>query len=462
MNRPDFPDDADVIFQFGEPFLRKGINSVSLNPNFFAGKFLKDYPVVYYDPGEWYLRYDSRRKKLDAKELRRKLYAMLMTAVKEADLSLFDRITDGLLNEVIAKIRMMVARERPVLDPDDIPIKNGLLHWVEEMQDFIFRAYTSEDNFLWTLDVEYHPEAHSPYFDEKIIEILPDPDNRHAVQAYLGACLFSQNLTRKILVFQGEGGCGKSRLPVLLTQILTGRRVFELNVTAIRQSYELSSLEDQTLFTAPESVADTFCEPAGINFQKMITGGDFFETKQKFRNAKVQHWGNYGVIVMTNHTLKFKFDGRGEEFKDRILLVIFDQHVPEERQDRELSNRFYVERDAIFNWFLEGARRVRRNKWNIELTPEQKSRRDRLIEASKGIEIFVCNHVRRSAGDSFSAHDAYEVYLKLSNRDGFEYLEEPTFQKRLAKAMALHFGICSTNTLKGGKARGYRDVEIVC
>ena len=116
-------------------------------------------------------------------------------------------------------------------------------------------------------------------------------------------------------------------------------------------------------------------------------------------------------------------------------------------------------RSAILNWLLDGARRVRKNNWNIQLTDDQISRRDRIVEATRGVEIFVKNHIAEMPGKNFRTGDAYELFTRLHKTAGYEYLPEDTFRKRLAKTMALEYGAAASNTIPGpnGKpVRGYR------
>jgi len=65
--------------------------------------------------------------------------------------------------------------------------------------------------------------------------------------------------------------------------------------------------------------------------------------------------------------MRFKYDSRGDEFKDRLIPILFNAHI--ENPDKTLADTLMQDhKSAILNWLLEGAKRVRVNNWNIQLS----------------------------------------------------------------------------------------------
>ena len=374
----------------------------------------------------------------------------------------FSQITTSLLCKITEMIRL--EQEHACfhsLEPDIIPVTNGILFWNKTTKSIEFRNYTKEDFILDTLTVSYTPKAKSHLFEEKICEIIPDRDDRKIVQEYLGASLFPVNRTRKFLLFQGEGGCGKSLLVLLISRILGENRVFDLNFKQLADNFGFSDLTNQTLLTASEAASRGLYSSGG-EFVKKVVGGDYFQTSQKFKNERIKHFGNFSLIIVTNNKMRIAFEGQGREWKDRMLPIIFRHHIPEEHQDRTLAERLLNEAgDAILNWILEGSQRVRANNWKIELTADQKARRDQLIETIHSMDLFVQTYIKRSAGNEFSSKAAYELYIKKQEEMGFEYLEEQAFYKRLAKSMGTEYNAVGCNSIGGRRIRGYRGFELL-
>lgn len=480
MNYPNFPDDADIIGDNGEAFIPKGKNGQAIGPRYFAAKILKKNGLIHFGRDGWYewtpegwlparpCVIKSRIGDLLLDEVRAynhsKKSAFPLLKPKAPSTPAYDLVSTRSINEIMGMLAIMCDRgdTLPSLDPDVIPVQNGILRWNAETQNFDFQKnYTPDDLIFTKLNAVYDDKAESKFFQKKLEEILPDPEDRRVVQEYMGAALFPENRTRKFLLLQGEGGCGKSLIVKLVTDILTLDRTFDLDFRALRGNYAFSALTSQTLLTASEAVSDAFCRSAGIEFVKKAVGGDFFATAQKHRNQKVGHYGYYSLIVATNNKLKIKYDGRGDEFKDRLIPILFNEHI--KNPDKTLADKLLMEhRSAILSYLVAGARRVRQNNWNIQLTDDQISRRDRIVEATRGVELFVQKYVEKFDGKHFTTDSAYKFYIYLHHVAGYEFMDYPSFQKRFAKVMADVFGDVDAKNLpsSNGKhdARGYRGV----
>ena len=478
----DFPDDADVIGDNGDPFIPKGKKGQAIGPRYFAARIVKKHGLIHFSRDGWYewaqdgwlparpcvikswigdLLLDEVRAYNNSK---RSAFSLLKT--KAPSTPAYDLVNTRSINEIMGMIAIMCDRgdTLPPLDPDVIPLQNGMIIWNAKTQDFDFRDYTQDDLIFTKLNATFNPKADQTFFLEKLTEIIPDAEDRRVVQEYMGAILFPENRTRKFMLFQGEGGCGKSLLVQLVTNILTIDRTFDLDFRSLNGDYAFSALTTQTLLTASETVSDAFSCSFGSELVKKAVGGDFFQTRQKYRNQKVDHHGFYSLIVVSNNKLRFKYDGRGDEFKDRLIPIHFARHI--DNPDKTLVDTLLREhRSAILAWLVAGAKQVRRNNWDIALTPTQISRRDRLIEATKGIDLFVKNHIKEAPGCFFTTEDAYREYTHLHRSAGFELWDEQNFYKRFAKAMAEAFGhvACKNLPTPQGKhnARGYLNVALV-
>ena len=475
-----YASDAEIVAANGPAFILKGKSHLELNPSYFVGYVMHSDDWVFFRAHGWYEWINNGWKKMRRsmlqsriRELIKKTVVSYSNAAKSNPQSksqvtaipAFEQVNSGNINEILRLLSIDCDRgdTLPPLDTDVIPLQNGVLRWNAKKQDFDFGNYTPDDLVFSRLDAVYDPKAESELFQKKLAEILPNEDDRRVVQEYMGAALFSENRTRKFMLFQGEGGCGKSLLVKLLTGIMTLDRTFDLDFRALRANYAFSALTTQTLLTASEAISEAFCQSAGIEFVKKAVGGDFFATAQKYRNEKFGHYGFYSFIIVSNNELRFKYDSRGDEFKDRLIPILFNTHI--KNPDKTLADKLLADhRSAILNWMIDGARRVRKNNWNIQLTDDQISRRDRIVEATRGVEIFVKNHVVESTGKFFRTGDAYELFTRLHKTAGYEYLPEDAFRKRLARTMGMEHGAAASNTIpasNGKTVRGYRGFKLI-
>ena len=451
-----------IIEKFGEPFPTEGRRNPRVNPIFFAAAFLQDFQVKYFPDVGWLKMENGRWHSTSSAAIKIAIRDLILRLMRSTSKSCFSQITPALLHEIMQMVQLENGAEGfPPLDPDIIPLSNGILLWDSTCHEFAFRDYNQKDMILDSLTVPYVPNAKAPLFEEKIREIIPDADDRRVIQDYLGASLFPANRTRKFLLFQGEGGCGKSLLVLLISKILGPKRVFDLNFRTISSPFGFSDLTTQTLLTASEAISGGLCSSGG-EFVKKVVGNDFFQSSRKFENIRQKHFGTFSLIIVTNNKMQVKFEGKGQEWKDRMLPILFHHHIPEEKQDRTLVDRLLAEEGSgILNWILDGARHVRSSNWQIELTATQKVRRDKLVDEIRSMDMFVCNYIRRSAGNEFSSRSAYATYIRHQRDLGLEFLEEAAFYKRLAKSMGTEYNAVGCNSIHGQRIRGYKGFELL-
>lgn len=491
MYNYDFLESAGLRGQYGDPIILKGKISIEINPRYFAAKMIKSHNLIFFkNPGwhEWSsdgwvpvrecilqsriadllqeeLRATFRLQKKAAQYSNRPVANFGGVSIGEAGPSApaYDLINTRTIGEILRTMRYMSDRgdNFPPLDPDVIPVQNGLLRFNAEMHDFEFRAYTQDDMVFYTLDVVYDSEAKSELFDKVLSEILPDPEDRRVSQEYLGSILFPENRTKKFMTFTGTSNSGKSALLGAVVEIMTPKRIFDLDLKTLASDYGLSALKNQTLITIFEAGKDAFCNPFVIEFIKKATGRDRFKTNRKNSNEQVEHVGLYSILFTSNYNQRFEFEGDGGEFANRLLPILFTK--PIENPDLTLGDRLSSDhRSAIFNWLLDGARRVRRNNWDISLSPAQTLRRDRLIQATRGIELFVKNYIEKFETGYITTEEAYKKYDKLRRTDGYTFYHEGKFDKRLSEVMSDFGGEKDKNlpSANGKKnARGYRGVR---
>ena len=256
----DFPDDAEIVGEYGQAIIPKGKTGLAINPRYFAARVVERYGLVFFKTNGWYVWSEDGRKPCRECILRSRISKLLDEEVRAYSTSAkqsftqktpmptvpaFDLVNTGNINEVMRTMKYMCDRGNtlPPLDPDVIPVQNGLLRWNAEEHDFEeFRKYTQDDLVFYTLDVVYDSEAKSALFDKSLSEILPDSEDRCVVQEYMGAVLFSENRTRKFMSFTGESGSGKSVLVGLLSKIMTPVRNFDLEIKDLTSDYGLSAL----------------------------------------------------------------------------------------------------------------------------------------------------------------------------------------------------------------------------
>ena len=474
---PDFPDDTDIRIEHGDPFVFYGPHSVAINSEFFAAKMASELQLAYFDKdGEWFENQGGCWVPVAERNLKERIRSTLKDEMRRSDVNAFDKIAKAVF-PTMDSLKSKCYRELsvPKLNPDIIPVKNGILEWSKSENKLVFRRYRPDDMIFHTLNVSYDPNAKSELFDRVIREILHRQDNYLVMQEYFGGALFMENRSRRFLTLQGASGSGKTTLSNMFTSILGPSRMICPSSDKINDKFAFSSMKSQSLILIMEAAADTFETPDGCDFLKRACGRDPMSFSKKHLNETSDCSGLFSIVILTNSELRFYSDVEGVEIMDRLTPIVFDQKI--ENRDLQMDKKLKGEneRSAFLNWLIEGAERLIRNNWEIELSEEQIKIRNRMVKATKGVELFVQEHVERAFGDHFLTSDAYAAYSELVEKEGLEPLTEEKFARDLSTTMQKKFGVKTdhnlpakkTPTMMGGvtqkkqTARGYNGFRLV-
>lgn len=449
------------------PVLPHVKHSCRINQLFFAEKLVREEKLRFVNR-EWYAYNGKIWHPIPAVIVSKRISDDLRNIAKENNHpEMLGQITVALLASIEKMARAMAyAAGFPAIDSTLVPCRNKVLEWHGDQQRFVPVAFTPEQNLRSVLTVEYDPDASYDEFKRIVLDEVLEPADAKLLQRYLGAALLPINLTENFLLLQGVGASSKSLLARLLEEILGDGRVFDLDIKALSQSYELSGLDEQTLLVASESAGDALCS-SGASFIKKMVGGDKIQTRLKYRNEKRQLCGNYSLIIVTNEQTAFRYEGSGREWKRRLLPIFFPK--PHQKDIKGLVHILLEQHGpGILNWLLEGAADVLKSNWKIPLTPEQELRRDRLIARSEPVRMFVEACVELSAGDDFTSEEAYRRYCEAGRGGLLPILSMEAFCKQLSVKMAeIYPGATGSNNLRRPNGpqdkrtcRGYRGYKL--
>ncbi|MBO4405458.1 MAG: hypothetical protein J5821_01885, partial [Alphaproteobacteria bacterium] len=173
MKRPDFPKYPDIESLVGPPFVPYGKRSFRINPSYLAARYISDARLHVFDSGLVRWR-DGGWKKLSETNVMNELEALSGQICADYD-ALGIQVSEPELREALQVVkRKAYCGTALQMDPDIIPVSNGVLRWVEAKQDFDFVDYTPEIMVFDRMPIKYDPAATAPQFEAVLQEIIPD------------------------------------------------------------------------------------------------------------------------------------------------------------------------------------------------------------------------------------------------------------------------------------------------
>lgn len=210
------------------------------------------------------------------------------------------------------------------------------------------------------LDFDYDPRAKCPLWNKFLHEVLPEQASIDVLQEFLG-CVFidRHKLNMEYCLFlYGTGANGKSVVSDVMGFILgdnMSRTSLSSLCSGFQTAYYLAEVDGKLLNYSSDENADTFS--SGI-FKKLVSG----EPMTVRRPAEKPYTArNMPLLASNMNKIPPSTDATNGYYR-RLLIIPFSRQFSEEEQDKELKYKLQSEVSGIFNWVMEGRRRIMDHK----------------------------------------------------------------------------------------------------
>lgn len=281
------------------------------------------------------------------------------------------------------------------------------------------RPFDRKDFITYQLPFEYNPEAKAPIFQAYLNRVLPDQERQRVLAEYLGYVFIKHGSNglkeEKALVLYGTGANGKSVFFEVVNALLGIENV---------SSYSLQSItNDNGYFRA--KLANKL-----VNYASEINGkleSSIF--KQMVSGEPVEARLPYGQPFMLKEYAKFVFNCN-ELPKDvehttayfrRFLIIPFDVTIPPGEQNKQLHNEIIdAELSGVFNWVLDGLKRLLTQKRFSECDAAQKAVEEYKVD-SDSVQTFLMDYgYKPSHIMSTALKVMYPEYVTYCKESGFK------------------------------------------
>jgi putative DNA primase/helicase len=302
-----------------------------------------------------------------------------------------------------------------------IVVNNGMVNWDSKTLVPWDPKYKTTVSF----DIDYDPHATCPRFERYLEEWLPSESVRQVVQEYLGYCLIPNTNYRKALFLYGKGKNGKSMLVEFL-QSFFGTHAAALSYDGLFARFGPSSLKDKLVNIFDDTTVSFTKETSTA--KNLIAGGTIsaeYKGKDSFQFANVARF-----IYSSQETPR-----TGDNtiaWYDRWFFVKFpNQFRASNKVKIEIQTALKEERAGIFNWMMEGLKRLITND-EFSVSPELDLYNIEYRAQNDSVTQFVHN-MCTSEGDGASAiNDIYQVYAVWCETEALRAVSKKVFVQRVS------------------------------
>jgi putative DNA primase/helicase len=305
-----------------------------------------------------------------------------------------------------------------------LTLQNGLY----DLEQETLRPHTPDIFTANLLPYNYDPQAQCPRFLQYLDEVfLGDMETIHFIQEAVGY-IFHRTIPKPTLFFLiGSGSNGKSVFIDTITNLIGQENSCSISLNSLTNEYYLLNLFNKMLNVSSETPRKKYIN---TDLVKAVVGGDWvtgrlpYKPPTKFR-AFAKHF------FAMNEAPEIHDDSHG--MWRRLYIVDFPRCFREDEMDVFLSSKLKQELSGIFNWSIEGYKRLREENFIFSQgTGMQKSKQTYKID-NNSVLSFLTECIRKATpDDAVKFKLVYDVYMQFCQSEGFKSIDsKKEFRKRL-------------------------------
>lgn len=306
-----------------------------------------------------------------------------------------------------------------------INLLNGTIIFKDD--GVFIKQHNYKDFLTYQLNFSYEKEARNELFLKYLDEVLPDKKTQQTLQEMAGYIFVKDLKLEKIFFLYGNGANGKSVFFEVLTGVL-GKE----NVT----SYSIEELTDNTGYyraSLKDSLVNygTDVEVKEIRHGKFKTlaSGEPIPARLPYGQPFILE--DYAKLIFNINRLDNLIPEHTHGFFRRLVVIPFNQIIPEDKQDKDLHKKILQNKPGILNWIIEGAKRVIKNR-DIFISSECKEVVSKLQKESDNVyQFLIDNRLEKDMNGRYLLKNLFKEYRDYCFENGFKPLQRNNFSKRL-------------------------------
>jgi len=210
--------------------------------------------------------------------------------------------------------------------------------------------------FRWKLNHNYDENAQCKLFHKYLQEVIGEEEAIKVLQEYLGYVFLphSHLNIEKALWLVGAGSNGKSVLTSLLKYVFGEDNISYLNLPELNDNEKRGMLKGKILNITQD--ASNRVDPSSY---KTIVSGEKLIFRELYKGSSILK--SVPKLIIATNELPRVVSGI-DAFMRRVILIPFNKVIKEEDRDLELGNKLKGEIEGIFNFALEGLKRLLEQK----------------------------------------------------------------------------------------------------
>ena len=309
-----------------------------------------------------------------------------------------------------------------------INFPNGTLE-ITQAGGLSLREHRRADFLTYELPYNYDPAATSrPLFTAYLNKVQPDPTAQAVLAEFVGNALAPELNLQKALVLNGPGSNGKSVFCDIITALLGRDNVssYAMDSLTKQDSRSCAQLENKLLNYSGENSIKM-----NVEAFKTLVCGEPVEVRRLYGESYIME--RYAKLMFNCNLLPRDIE-QSEGFFRRFLIIPFSVKIEDSEKDPELAAKIIArELPAVFNWVLQGLRRLLRWKAFTDC-PAARLALESYRRESNSVLMFIDEYGLQPGTDRADRVPVKTLYFGYSNfckGSGYFAMTKGNFNKQM-------------------------------
>lgn len=312
--------------------------------------------------------------------------------------------------------------------PEIVNLKNGVFSF--ETGQLLNHA--PHFRFTYQINAQYLKDPEDvvcPVFDEFCNSSLDgDADKRQLLLEFIGYICSDSSAGKCALFLKGQPNTGKSVISEFITRLFDPTLVSNVPLHQLGDRFFRAELARKKLNVAGEVAGRALRD---ISIFKSVTGNDRIEGE--FKGQKPFSFIPRCKLLYSGNTLPQTTEADvTEAFANRLKVLLFNQSVPPEKQDKMLLDKLWKERDAIVTLSLHAYQELADRNFRFTIPVDSKL----FLESFKLRGNILCNFLEECCVCEPKARvfntELYAAFVAFCNRNGVDCISRKKFYDLLS------------------------------
>ena len=281
--------------------------------------------------------------------------------------------------------------------PEHFNISNGLLNYMTGE----LKEHSENNYFTYSINAEYledDSEIYCPvfeYFCQTSLAPLNPPDEetaqaiitekRRLLLEFIGYICSDNNSGKCALFFKGEPDSGKSIMINFISMLFQPELISNIPLHKLADRFNKAELFGRKLNVAGEIQGKRLAE---ISIFKSITGGDAITAE--FKGKDPFSFTPKCKLLFAGNALPGTTEADATKaFCNRLIVLLFNHSIPKDKQDKDLLNKLWLERNSIFTLAVEALRDLHLRNFRFTIPQESQIFLQSFVERGSSLQTFL-------------------------------------------------------------------------